>query len=215
MNKKIIISIAILTFISLAIFVSATYEIVIPKGWNIIYGLTIFPDENLNDVFGNGKIEAVYAYIPSINDYAQVYPNPELDKLREMDDDELLNTAFWVYAESGFDWDLQDFKTNNGYLSFDERQLYSGWNFVGITEDMYTNEDELLSFTWNQIKGTCDIEKVYFYASQENPPLWAPVEFDMPLDDDFVGLGMIVKVKNNCKLKLISEDTEEPPLVPN
>jgi len=214
MNKKLL-SMSLLSLISLSVFIGVAYGMVVPKGWNIIYGLSVFPNENLEDVFGNENVGVVYAYIPSIKNYARVYPDPEFDKLRQMDDDELLNTAFWVYAESGFNWDFQDFESNNGYVPFGARQLYSGWNFVGITEDMYTNKEGSLSFTWNQIEGNCDIEKIYFYASTENPPLWTPVESNMPIDDDFIGSGMIVKVKNNCKLKLINGNTGELPSIPN
>ncbi|MBU0760839.1 MAG: hypothetical protein KJ858_04055 [Nanoarchaeota archaeon] len=105
------------------------------KGWNLIYGF-FNPEEQLsaNSDISADDIEAVYAYIPTTNEYARAYPEPEVEKLRQIDDDELLNTAFWVYSDKSgtIVYEIYD----NSYIPFDERPLYQGWNFLGLMPEM-------------------------------------------------------------------------------
>ena len=74
--------------------------------------------------------------------------------------------------------------------------LFRGWNFVGFTSNIFYDD----SFSWNKVKGSCDYEKIYAW----NPETveWITISPDLESFDlnDFLGMGMVVKVSDDCKL---------------
>ncbi|MFH1585187.1 MAG: hypothetical protein ABIB79_00285 [archaeon] len=104
-------------------------------------------------------------------------------------------------------------------LPLDQRQLRTGWNFVGITSDMYTGtldgagyEGEY--FSWDSIKGDCSYVSIYAWNPEEQE--WLSIdpslvfkEYDF---DDFLGNGMLVKVSSDCTLGTSSSGTTPPGL---
>ena len=127
--------IALLTLLSLAVFVMAEHSggemnsFYFYKGWNLVYGFAS-AEQLEGQVLEESNIKAVYAFIPTTQEYARAYPDPEYDKLRQLDDDELLNTAFWVYSDKA---ESSEYWLETEVVPYDQRQLYSGWNFFGLT----------------------------------------------------------------------------------
>lgn len=192
-------------------------EVDVVRGWNIIAGIipneAITPDSEIK----SSDIKVVWYYAPTLNKYVQIHP--EVDMSAQIDDDVALTSAMWVYSEKA---GRLKYSTLEDYMPLDLRELSTGWNFVTITPDMYHGtldgagyEDEY--FSWNSIKGTCNIEKVFYwmYPTQE----WNQFssfettkieEYDF---DDFLGNGMVVKVTTDCHLQIPSEITN-PPSIP-
>lgn len=234
MNKKIILSIALLTLLSLVVFVSATRNIMerqengpymiqleLVEGWNIIAG-TMPVDGILSDSeIQASDIGVVWYYSPKQKKYLQVYPNMDLDELRLDDDDFVFTSAMWVYSNKN---GTIRYSTLEDYPSLGNRELYAGYNFVTMTPDMFKGvldeagyEDEY--FSWGLIEGTCNIEKVYvwMYPHQEWDDFSSFKTSKIPgYDfDDFLGNGMLVKVTNDCKLGEIQEEIlSAPPVLP-
>ncbi len=137
MKTKYIFPIALITLISLAVFVSAWAGeggVPIYKGWNLIYGF-ISPEQI--QMLEKQNIKAIYAFVPTTQEYVRLFPNAEMD-LEDLedegiiDDNELLQTAFWVYSDSetgetfngiynGVEYWLYDLPT-----SLNERPMYKG-----------------------------------------------------------------------------------------
>ena len=207
MNKKIILSIAFVIILASAVFVMADnfnihYKVYSDEGWNILQGFGAYSLIS-NFVSGdvtNTDVLAVYAYLPDENKYARVYPNPEI----KVDDEELLNSAFWVYLKKGgwIEYDVEE-----EWAHADNKQLKSGWNFVGITKDIY----RLQVKDW---KGTCNVEKIAGYQRG-----WGVVDTNvnertLADQEQDLGRGMIVKVSNDCTLKVNSGSNVAPPQIP-
>lgn len=142
-------------------------------------------------------IKVIYAFIPTIQEYARVYPNPEQSKLNLMDDDELTQTAFWIYSSKTIDGDLNgvphatEYWLDNLPSKLEETKLYKGWNF-------FANTYEVVGKSFNEIKGNCNIETVYGWDPEDQK--WVGFSLDEDFFREIMGLGFVVKVSNNCKL---------------
>lgn len=181
------------------------------KGWNLIYGF-ISPDQ-LSGHLEKSSIKAVYAFNPAIQQYARMYPNREDSKIT-IDDDLLLQTAFWVYS------DTETGETLNGMYNGDEYwmyklpqpisdlQLYSGWNFVAIVPEMIgKNLDEL--------KGSCIITRAYWWQPREQKFISVDLtNSDVLKSQQNVMSGMIIKVSSNCKLGSVEANVPSVPNLP-
>jgi len=194
-------------------------EVDVVEGWNIIAGT--IPNEGILDdsEIKPSDIKVIWYYAPNLKKYLQVHPEVD-DLFSQVDDDVALTSAMWVYSEKT---GRLKYSTLEDYMPLDMRQLYSGWNFVTITPDMYKGtldgagyEDEY--FSWPSIEGTCNIEKVYFWMPPDQE--WDEFssfrtskieEYDF---DDFIGLGMIVKVSSDCTLSKPTESRTSPPGLP-
>jgi len=200
--KKIIISIVLL--LSLA-FVSAQnfdihYRVSVDRGWNLLQGFGAFA---LTDIISGGAITnedvvAIFGYLPSENRYVRVYPDPEV----KVDDQKLLNSAFWVYLEKGgwIEYDVEE-----EWASTDNREMISGWNFVGVTPDM-------LGLKVADWKGNCNVEKIAGYQRGWTVITDSIDELMLADQEQDLGRGVIVKVSNNCNLGISGI---VPPAVPN
>ncbi len=167
----------------------------------------ILPDSDISAE----NIKAIYAFVPTVQKYAQLYPPPaesskDLEILRSIDDDELIQMAFWVYS------DKSENKLSYVPLEipspFNSRKLYRGWNFVGVTLDMIQNPT-YPQLTFNDIKGNCNVEKTYVFVGGQ----WYKLDPLPPLDDILSG-GIVVKVSNDCQLGMESAALPLPPSIP-
>jgi len=220
MSKKIILALSLVFLIGIVVFVyaqdfSTEYGTAIFKGWNLVYGF--YNPEQIQGLEAS-NIKAIYAFIPTTQEYARVYPDPENSKLNLIDDDELIQTAFWVYSNSETQEEFNGIYNGVEYglyenpTPYDRRLIYKGWNFLGITSDMVGSggKPEL-----KDIAGSCNIEKAYFW-DPENQEWWA-----FPLNEDFsrdsIGMGIVIKVSNNCNLGTSEDNSEDNniPSVPN
>ncbi len=209
MNKKLILPITLILLFGLSFVYAAQGPFYTPdpvsfeKGWNLLYG---FADpQQLKEYGVEGSIKAVYAFIPTIQEYARTWPNPESDKVRLIDDDELLNTAFWVYS---------DVDMNTRYhlleevIPFNKRPIYKGWNFFGITPEMK-------GVPYKDFKGNCNILKLCEYQRNNwdcvDGASWNPNNVMADQDADLMK-GLIMKVSNNCDL---GGAISQPPSLPS
>ncbi len=206
--------IVLLILISLIVFVSAKMvetQVQIHKGWNLIFGFV--EPETLSGKLGPNSIKAIYAFIPTTQQYARVYPNPENNKIRSIDDDYMRQTSFWVYSDS------ETGEESNGVMNADEymieempvplnqHQLYKGWNFLAYIPEMQRK-------TLEELKGSCDIEKAYIWKFDDRSDDRGWVE--MPMNGKFVGdkmlmMGFVLKVSSDCTL---GDSDVAPPELP-
>jgi len=206
MKRKIILSIALTVILVSVVLVSAwatTYGASIYKGWNLVYG---FQSSEQIDTIDKSNIRAIYAFIPTTQQYLRAWPNPDekawqnLDKV--IDDHELLQTAYWVYSDITIEGSLNGLSHFTEYWVYDapvhytERPIYKGWNFIGVTKDMISGSKDT---NLKDIKGNCDIEKSYFWIAEMQKWEDAPIEYAQ-LEERSLGSGWVIKVSDNCKL---------------
>ncbi len=206
MDKKILLFLSLIFlvgFLGVVGFVNASNqlsEIQLHKGWNLVYGFTGTDRILSGGDISSTNIKAVYLLTQPSQEYVRVYPDPESDKLWELDDDYYEKTAQWVYSDkSGI------LKYNSEEpLPLGELKLYRGWNFVGITSNMIgpieVSSGSFIDGQVQHIAGTCNIEKSYFFDPRAQE--WVIFPLDEDFSDGALGSGWIVKLSNDCKLGL-------------
>ena len=216
--------------VGIAVFVSArmnlitstdsikSYDATIPisKGWNLVYGTFIQFDGSISSdsEIRKENIKAVYFYSREEREYLQVYPTEKeyenyARNLRINGDNNKISYAmqspYWVYSSKAglLKYNLRAIyrDDNQIVLTTNDFSLSPGWNFV-------TPSSQFNDKTINDLKGNCEIEKVYGYDLGWKD--WSEVEFR----EESVGLGMVVKVKNNCKFGTAAEKIPSIPTIP-
>ncbi|MDO8468127.1 MAG: hypothetical protein Q7S56_04245 [Nanoarchaeota archaeon] len=209
--KKLVLLICLILLIGLTGFVLADnfnihYRIAVDEGWNLLQGFGAYSLVS-NFITGgditNQDVVAIFAYLPNENKYVRIYPKPEV----KVDDEVLLNSAFWVYLKKS-GW--IEYNVEEEWASANNRNMIAGWNFVGITPDM-------LRLKVSDWKGDCNIEKIAGY--QRGWEVFDANEFDIHVitladQEQDLGRGVIVKVLDNCKLGT-SGSSVNPPIIPN
>lgn len=192
------------------------YFIDLDQGWNLVWAF--LPDENIGK--NDNSVIAVYSYIPTIGEYARLYPDPELDKLRKIDDDYFKNTAMWVYSENGTR-EFGEYYAPNP-LPLDEFKLYNGWNMVGVVPEM-------LGKSLGDLQGSCNIMEIAGWEDGEwilvNPDNYDDSDHpDIPGDfldlviadsEGDIGNGLLVKVTGGCSLNGEGNYIPPPPVPSN
>lgn len=237
--KKAIIFILLIAIFGFSVFVSAdasdNYQlnpsgndgsITLEKGWNLVTNyavIQVFDNvQYYQDELKAKQIRAIFMYDRYKGEYIRLYPDKEQDKLSvfipNVDSEHngvdiseyggFTNSALWVYSDIR---QTINFHTTDGPLFVRYVGLKTGWNFLTLTPEMFYKKDGQDVFSWNGVKGNCNFEKIYAYNPEEQN--WMPVSptqesFDF---NDFLWMGMIVKVANNCKL---GGDAIAPPSLP-
>lgn len=207
MNKKIILPIVLVVLIGMSSFVYAQrvaeIEVTINQGWNLLYGFAR-PDQLDGQFLDKSHIKAIYAFIPTIQQYAIVYPDLD-DKIYLMDDDELIQTAFWVFSDKT---ETTEYWLDDLPVPINERPMYKGWNFVGITPDM-------INIDLKNLQGSCDIEKIYWFDSSIQN--WVQLSLKDNFGANMMGIGVVIKVSDNCKLGDLDDQGSitSPPKIPS
>lgn len=203
-------------------------DIGLEKGWNLIAYSNGFPDSCQQDdkdssfcqkwleyetiLSKNQRTLENAPYIgfllnPITKKYFKAYPWDLKDESLAGREEYYLGSAMWVYVKE---------PTQIKYYLHQMPQLkninlYTGWNFVGTTP-------EFVDKSINEIKGSCDISKVYFYNPEEDETEagtnWKEIPFDSEIPKDIVGFGLVIKVSDNCQLSEGSTPTQ-PPAIPN
>lgn len=181
------------------------------KGWNLIYGF-ISPDQLDGQVLEKQNIKAIYAFVPTTQKYVRLFPNPEmtLEDLEDkgiIDDNEMLQNAFWVYTEKGA---ISEYWLYDVPKPINEKPIYKGWNFIGITSDMIGKS------LWEN-RGTCDIEKAYGWENEGDRQGWENInQYERINSPEAVGIAVVVKVSSNCNLgtSSLTGDGTSPPGLP-
>lgn len=213
MNKKIILLASLMLLVGITGFVFAIEgntwvtetEANFFEGWNLVYGF-IHPNQLEGQFLEASHIKAVYAFNPKTQEYARVYPNPEENKLSSITEDELSQTALFVYSDISTQ---TEYWLDNALQSLDQRQMYAGWNFVGVTSDMLGSggKPEL-----KDLAGTCNIQKAYFFNPEQQN--WNTFPLDEDFSSDALNMGILIKVTNDCKMGN-SGSLVTPPSIPN
>lgn len=205
-KSSILLVTAFVFLIGISVFVLAESLVVpIEKGWNLVYGLDGV--ETPRDILSGSEIQAqnikaIYIYIPQINSYARVHPKPEVEKiLQYLTENDVENSVFWVYS------DKQGTGRFNvdGPIPFEERILNKGWNFYPIYEEMVGKQI-------NEFRGNCEVERIY--AFEPTRQQWINL-IDEEMQRETLGLGIVVKVKNECRFGEVGDIVTPPPAIPN
>jgi len=175
------------------------------KGWNLILGF-VEPWQILSGDVVYDDVKAIYALMPNVQEYARAYPEPEWEKLQTIDEDYILNNGFWVYSDKA---GIMKYRLYEETIPFNQRPIYSGWNFVGITNDMMQedSEEEL-----KNLVGDCNIEKSYFFNSITQE--WQAVPLTEKFETSTLGYTWVIKVSGDCYLGR-NENIIAPPLLPD
>lgn len=193
-----------------------TGEITICKGWNLVYSFA-GPDQLINqEKITKEDIKAVFGLGQTNKEFFMLYPKNDQDTFKRLDsrfvedDEQITRTAFWVYSDKelcqvGVQADLAE------PLDLDQLILFKGWNFLGITEKFYENQ-EFDDFEISSLKGSCNIEKAYLWDASDQA--WIDVK-DESISPMYLNMGLVVKVSSECNLKAISSGVVPPPQLPN
>jgi hypothetical protein len=229
MDKKILMAVAFGLILMSTFLVSAldgimtggndkpyNVEVSVVKGWNIIAG--IMPNEAItaDSEIKASNLKAVWYYAPNLKKYIQVYPETS-DLFSQVDDDVALTSAMWVYSDKA---GRLKYSTLEDYMPLDLRELSSGYNFVTIIPDMYSGTLDGAGydyeyFIWNKIKGDCNLQSINAWNPETQG--WTSVDANINFGEeinDFIGMGMVVKVSNNCKLSKPVDGVNQPPQLP-
>ena len=176
------------------------------KGWNLVSGL-IGREIILQGDISKDNLEAIYAFIPQVQTYIRIYPNPETDKLRSLGDvdDYIKYSALWVYSNKE---GVLNYKPVDS-LALKDNPLFTGWNFVAITYDMLGNGGYP---RLRDLAGTCNIQKAYFFNPEEQN--WNTFPMDEDFSSDALNTGIVIQVSNDCKLGTSVADVPSVPNLP-
>jgi hypothetical protein len=211
MNKKMVFSVFLVVILTSFVMASQIDDdLFIKKGWNLVYGYTpsLLEDQNLE----REHIKAVYAFIPTTQEYARVYPDLEDDKIDLIGDGYLADTSFWVYSDADFEtrYSLQEPMPLN---LIGEHNLYEGWNFFGITPAFTDKRLE-------ELEGSCNILKAHIWNARRQEWINLPLTEKLDEGDEeskFGGgknLGLLLKVSSDCSLEFDNESDILPPPIP-
>ncbi len=213
MMKRIFLPISLIILVGfLGLVIASEIESGVPiyKGWNLIYGFT--PNSLDGQAFEFSHIKAIYSYVPQEGRYVRLFPRPENSIVDKYGDSYFEKQVNWVYS------DVSDTSSRTEYwleepLPIGETTLVSGWNFVRVTPDMFYEKDGTEVFSWNSIKGSCIIQRVYAWNPETQD--WMQISpseesFDF---DDFLMMGMAVRVSNNCKLEFLIISPPSLPII--
>ncbi len=213
MKKNLTLILFIVSLIGISIFVSAyeehingdddniIYTASVSKGWNLLNGGVYSNRLTANSDIKEKDISAIYVYSPSQNEYLQIYPNLDEEKLNIEDKQSakihlIESSSAWVYIQRDgmIEYEVGDM------VSIRKRELVPGWNFISVTESA-------LGQTLNNLKGNCDIQSAYYYFKE-----YKKLDLNMEFPNDMSSLGLIIKVPNKCKF---GGNSIMPPQIPN
>ena len=92
-------------------------------------------------------------------------------------------------------------------------KLSRGWNFITITPNM-------IGQTLNEMKGTCDWTGIYAYEKEAGQVQWLDLLNNPNFVDkeDFtrrmVGMGLVIKVSEDCQMGPTEGSIMAPPPIP-
>lgn len=202
------------------------FEISIFEGWNLL-PLDVRSDMKC-DLVSKGTlceddVLVEYVYVPSLgkyinldNDAVRELTEYELQKVKEYFEDESNGNivAKWVYIKEGSGnkrITKQHFEGDFDREILNQVKLSDGWNFLIVLPNMvYDKNEDPDTLSLNDFKGSCNIEEAHLF----NPPRqnWEKFSLDQRFDDDFINLGFIVKVSEDCALGISSTGTSPPGL---
>lgn len=204
----------VLSFVIASPIANAQGTLKIYPGWNlvdynVIDGMSI-PEKN---------IRAIYLYKQGGNEYLGGNFNAFRDVVTNLSS----NTSNRAYIEDAPVWVYYDGKEmsinlkESVFFQAQKRLLAQSWNFVSFT-------NELSGKSLAQVKGDCNIEKVYNFNA--NTQEWQRISGNGDMTgqtfvfkdwSNYLGSGLLVKVtNNNCTLNFSESSTaSQIPNLPN
>lgn len=200
----------------------------VKPGWNLLNVNKIgFSNCNMvkPGIICKDDIAAQFVYVPSLKKYVNVdtveqeYSSVEVQKIQN----EITGfTSSFVYLKDS----VKSKKATTIFFKgqspeFQGFNLTAGWNFISITQDMYAgnwnpsfgNEGEYFSF--DRIKGNCNYEKIAIWNSEKQE--WYVLDSTTKIKsydfDEFLNLGVVVRVSSDCKLGTVVQQIN-PPAMP-
>lgn len=203
MKGKIVLLVGMIVLVGVVVFVLAEQvdqgdmiiSLHISQGWNLVSSGTFAVNPSQDSEIKIKDISAIYYYNPLMKKYRRVHPNSEIAENELLAYYEGTNIpAAWIYSEKSGNL---VFKADD-VLPLEERPIYKGWNFVSITPGV-------TKMFFEKKLGDCDIEKSYYFDAYNQDWVNYPVsnlfeEIDGPYDEDFIGLGWVIKVLEDCNL---------------
>ncbi len=175
------------------------------EGWNLVNGFT-HPDSLRGGEVLPENIKAVYILKQPTQEFVRVYPNPETKKLEGIQDSYYEKTAQFVYSDK-VGRSEYIFQEPLPPKYWNEHLIHRGWNLIGLSNYMIESSNHP-DLTLSEIKGTCNIEKAYYFFGGQ----W--MKFDMPeMDSTLLGKGLLMKVSNNCIMGM-EDPIPAPPSIP-
>lgn len=210
------------------------------KGWNLVPAFNMNYDLSTLDrstipkseykprgpIFQDSDIQkedvkAMYYYSVAQKKYFNLYPNVNeawdnvykdadaygFDLNNEEEDtlpqEYMLTSAVWLYSNKNglLRYEMQGSSKMKEIMK--NRKLLKGFNFVVIP---YADKEPIL----DEFSGTCKIQKVYIFDSENNK--WID---SFPLSQllrDGTGLGIVIKVEENCQLGVAGTPERLPSL---
>jgi len=131
----------------------------VKKGWNLFAGFIDPVKQVVGGDISKKNIKVIYALTSYNQEWARVWPNPEnrkLDKWLDLgasSEGELLSNGFLFHSDKD---GVLEYELIEELVYFDERQIFEGWNFVGITEEME-------GFEGRELVGDCDFTHSFVF----------------------------------------------------
>ena len=224
MNKRIILSIAILSLFSFSVFVSGimtsilnidewNVELSLQKGWNLVPGFNTDSIESDSNIQAE-DILATFVYVREKNKY-MIFETEDtsseffkyFNSATGDEKDYVRQVPVWIYIErvGNIKYLRGSFPSLGGFV------LKQGWNFISITPDM-------LDKSLMDIKGNCNIEKAFPFdiatQSWDDDLLISGWKFK---ENTIVepGRGFAIKVIEDCELGMSSGEIIDVPQLPD
>tara|TARA_Y100000310_G_C20588644_1_gene766778 strand:- start:192 stop:1079 length:888 start_codon:yes stop_codon:yes gene_type:complete len=177
-------------------------EIQLYKGWNLIPALC---NSGIDEIKA-ANIETMYFLNPNTNEYLNTYHNGKFMNEQELGpfEEQVCSSSQWVFVSES-----NTFRYRPDHLpKLEDKQINKGWNFLIVTPEFKGKPIE-------QIKGDCDISRLYFYNAEEDEiQHWKAIPLDFAIPDYIVGLNLVVKTTNNCHMGSLEEPIGAPPPIP-
>lgn len=170
------------------------YQVEINEGLNLVYGF-LTPDQiSETSEISAADITEIYLFVPEAQTYAEVYPDLDLEILNQYEDEHLINRGFWVFSQTSgmLTYEL----LTDDYIPVEQRPLYQGWNFVGLSKDMLKSSENP-ELTFEDIKGNCEIQRVYMFEDGN----WIAFNFQV-MDSSLAGRVLAIDVNKPCYMSL-------------
>ncbi len=217
---------------SLSVFVSTSSSIEAfsieshPKdfkaGWNLV------TSDYFDPLFGTGSLKYVYIFDPLLQRYEGGDISNNFDKIanknfvdatihisgknESVNGRTYLGFSMFVFLDDDVS-NIVGRKLPGGLETpATSLYLYKGWNFIA-------NLNEFKGKSFNDFKGTCVVSKAYAFDNAKGN--WVNIDFLISQDDfdggdNEIGMGIIVKVTDNCTFDFRTKASVPPvPAIPN
>ncbi|MBI3032528.1 hypothetical protein HYY69_03570 [Candidatus Woesearchaeota archaeon] len=225
--KRILIILIILSIQSLMIISVSGYQpdyyftVTMHKGWNLLpegsldyakldekqVSKEVMTILSTNANFGEGR----YLYVPPMKQYLVLGGKDDKNAMGKVygyvDQGYLHFTPSWTYYKKDTVLSLPYYTASiDKFPKEFKLKLHQGWNFLTVMPQF--NKGELTD---------ADCEIIRTYAWNPKFQQWTTVNWDEEImdDDDYMGYGVAVKVKNTCQLRRSYTASNAPPALPD